>query len=474
MQERNRQIEELFHAVLKLEPRQRDSFLSNACALDPSLRSEVEALISAHEVTGSFLDSPAYEKAAGLIDGGHIEMIGSRISHYEVVSLIGRGGMGEVYRARDTQLNRPVAIKFLSPDFVSPSARKRFQQEAKTASALNHPHILTVHEAGEFEGQQYLVTEFVDGGTIRQWARQEKPDWRQVIELLVGVADGLACAHEAGILHRDIKPDNILVTKSGYAKLADFGLAKVTEGGQDELTASRTRPGAIIGTIAYMSPEQAAGKPLDARSDIFAFGVVLYELLSDHKPFEGVTELETLQMIIHGKAKRLSNPFPSRVIAAVEKCLQKDPANRYQSMRELVIELRRTSRDSEITPALRDDNMHAARTAPVAEKTPSPERESGSGIASMAVLPFVNASGSPEMEYLGDGLTESIIFSLSQLPQMRVIARSAVFRFKGNTDDVQSIGQTLGVRAVLTGRVMQRGELLVISVELVDVLNGWQ
>ena len=153
--------------------------------MDPILRSELEALISAYEVTGSFLDSPAYEKAAGLIDGVHIEMVGSRISHYEVVSLIGRGGMGEVYRARDTQLNRPVAIKFLSPDFVSPSARKRFQQEAKTASALNHPHILTVHEAGEFEGQQYLVTEFVDGGTIRQWARQEKPDWRQVIELLV-------------------------------------------------------------------------------------------------------------------------------------------------------------------------------------------------------------------------------------------------------------------------------------------------
>ena len=473
MQERNRQIEELFHALLKLEPRQRDSFLSNACALDPSLRSEVEALISAHEVTGSFLDSPAYEKAAGLIDGGHIEMIGSRISHYEVVSLIGRGGMGEVYRARDTQLNRPVAIKFLSPDFVSPSARKRFQQEAKTASALNHPHILTVHEAGEFEGQQYLVTEFVDGGTIRQWARQEKPDWRQVIELLVGVADGLACAHEAGILHRDIKPDNILVTKSGYAKLADFGLAKVTEGGQDDFTASRTRPGAIIGTIAYMSPEQAAGKPLDTRSDIFAFGVVLYEMLSDEKPFEGATELETLQMIIHAKAKRLSNAFPSRVIAAVEKCLEKDPAGRYQSMRELVIELRRVSRDSEITPAL-PGNTHAAKAAPVAEKTPSPERESGSSIPSMAVLPFVNEGGNPEMEYLGDGLTESIIFSLSQLAELRVMARSTVFRYKGCSDEAQHIGKDLGVRAVLTGRVLQRGETLLISAELVDVEKGWQ
>src|SRR5205823_2894128 len=248
-------------------------------------------------------------------------------------SLIGRGGMGEVYRARDTQLNRPVAIKFLSPDFVSPSARKRFQQEAKTASALNHPHILTVHEAGEFEGQQYLVTEFVDGGTIRQWARQEKPDWRQVIELLVGVADGLACAHEAGILHRDIKPDNILVTKSGYAKLADFGLAKVTEGGQDDFTASRTRPGAIIGTIAYMSPEQAAGKPLDTRSDIFAFGVVLYQMIAGRRPYKGATDLEMLQTIIHGMPEPLPADLPAALRGIVDKALEKDHAERYQSMR---------------------------------------------------------------------------------------------------------------------------------------------
>src|SRR5205823_5795208 len=231
--------------------------------------------------------------------------------------------------------------------------------------------------------------------------------------------------------------------------------------------------GAIIGTIAYMSPEQAAGKPLDTRSDIFAFGVVLYEMLSDEKPFEGATELETLQMIIHAKAKRLSNAFPSRVIAAVEKCLEKDPAGRYQSMRELVIELRRVSRDSEITPAL-PGNTHAAKAAQVAERTPSPERESGSSIPSMAVLPFVNEGGNPEMEYLGDGLTESIIFSLSQLAELHVMARSTVFRYKGCSDEAQHIGKDLGVRAVLTGRVLQRGETLLISAELVDVEKGWQ
>src|SRR6266571_437107 len=224
--------------------------------------------------------------------------IGTQIGSYEILSLLGKGGMGEVYRARDTRLNRSVAIKFLSPELADESAYRRFQQEARMASALNHPHILTVHEAGELEGRQYLVTEFVDGGTLREWVHNTKAKWRQTVDLLVGVADGLACAHEAGMLHRDIKPDNILVTKSGYAKLADFGLAKLTQPPEedlgDALTVSRTRPGVIIGTIAYMSPEQASGKTLDARSDIFAFGVVLYEMLSGRKPFEGATELETL------------------------------------------------------------------------------------------------------------------------------------------------------------------------------------
>ena len=250
MVERRRQIEGLFHAVLELEPSKREAFLSSACVSDPSLRYEVEALLSAHERMGSFLTSPVYEKTADVSDSLGPALIGSVIGRYEVLDLIGRGGMGDVYRALDAQLNRPVAIKFLSSELANESARQRFRQEARMASALNHPHILTVHDVGEFQGKLYLVTEFVDGGTVREWARNSKPDWRQIIDLLIGVADGLACAHQAGILHRDIKPDNILVTKSGYAKLADFGLAKLTEQRQDDLTASRTQPGAIIGTIA--------------------------------------------------------------------------------------------------------------------------------------------------------------------------------------------------------------------------------
>ncbi len=194
---------------------------------------------------------------------------------------MGEGGMGVVYRALDTKLNRPVAIKFLSNEFADAAARHRFQREAQTASSLNHPHILTVYDTGEFEGRQYLVTEFVDGGTLKTWTRSAKRTWREIVELLTGVADGLAVAHAAGILHRDIKPENILISQSGYAKLADFGLAKLAEGSDSDLTRTltegRTRPGVIIGTIPYMSPEQAAGKPVDARSDIFSFGVLLYE-----------------------------------------------------------------------------------------------------------------------------------------------------------------------------------------------------
>jgi len=287
---------------------------------------------------------------------------GAQVGSYRIESVLGKGGMGIVYRALDTRLNRPAAIKFLSAERGDESKRRRFQQEARMASALNHPHILTVYEVGELEGRQYLISEFIDGGTLRDWHRTAKPSWRQAIELLTGVADGLACAHEAGILHRDIKPENILVTRNGYAKLADFGLAKLLEpaGGEDAptrtLAETATQPGFIVGTIAYMSPEQASGRPVDARSDIFSFGVLLYELLTDQRPFGGATNLEVLQTIIHGTPPPLGEEIPPVLRMAVEKALEKDPGDRYQSMREMVVDLRRFTR------------AKAAETTPAAEK----------------------------------------------------------------------------------------------------------
>lgn len=262
--------------------------------------------------------------------------------------------MGVVYRAMDLNLNRPVALKFLSNEVADEHQRRRFQQEAQAASSLNHPHILTVFEAGTSDGRQYLVTEFIDGCSLREWARKTQPTPKHIFELLVGIADALACAHQAGILHRDIKPENILVSKNGYAKLVDFGLAKVLPEHSDShietITISQTRTGTILGTVAYMSPEQAMGRPVDARSDAFSFGVVLYELCAGQRPFQANNNVDLLHAIVH------SNPPPladRQVAAIVEKALDKEPDSRYQSMRELVVDLKRFQKSRAAEPAER-------------------------------------------------------------------------------------------------------------------------
>jgi serine/threonine protein kinase/Tol biopolymer transport system component len=291
------------------------------------------------------------DEAAGLTEDSRERPlpVGSQIGPYQIESLLGTGGMGEVYRAVDTRLARKVAIKFLCAAVADAAGRRRFQREAQMASSLNHPNIVTVHDAGEFEGRHYLVTEFVDGGKLSDWARREKPQPRELADLLAGVADGLAAAHAANILHRDIKPANVLVTKSGYAKLADFGLARLAEAGTPEEPAPAppetvTRPGVIVGTTAYMSPEQASGRPADVRSDIFSFGVLVYELLAGRRPFAGTTDLELLRNIAHGTALPLAESVPPLLRMIVEKALENDPGDRYQSMRELAVDLRRVSR----------------------------------------------------------------------------------------------------------------------------------
>ena len=279
---------------------------------------------------------------------GHTIPAGTSIGSYRIDGVLGEGGMGVVYRAFDTRLNRPVAIKFLSDDIADLAARRRFQREAQTASSLNHPHILTVYDAGEADGRQYIVTELVDGGTLRDLLVSGQRTWRQMVELLMGVADGLATAHEAGILHRDIKPENMLVSRGGYAKLADFGLAKLEDrvppDSSQALTA--TRAGVILGTAAYMSPEQAMGRALDARSDTFSFGVLLYEQLAGQRPFHGANVPDVLHAICHTTAKPLTGAVPLALQFVVEKALEKDPADRYQSMRELALDLRRLARRS--------------------------------------------------------------------------------------------------------------------------------
>jgi serine/threonine protein kinase len=289
------------------------------------------------------LHEPVEDRAASGAAAPEAVGPGTHVGQYRIESLLGQGGMGVVYRATCTKLNRPAAVKFLSSQLADVDARRRFQREAQTASSLNHPHIVTVYDTGDYQDRQYLVTEFVDGGTLREWAR-EPHDWRQVVELLVGVADGLAAAHEAQIVHRDIKPANILVARNGYAKLADFGLAKLADAGgrpEDLRGAGFTRTGAVIGTIEYMSPEQAAGRPLDARSDVFSFGAVLYELLAGRQPFDGASDYDRLKAVVDREPEPLPDDLPEALRTLVDKALAKNPAERYQSMREMVVDLRR-------------------------------------------------------------------------------------------------------------------------------------
>jgi Tol biopolymer transport system component/predicted Ser/Thr protein kinase len=347
--ERWRQIEELYLAALDLKGEERVALLDSA---GPEVRREVEAMLS--QPSGPKVsDRPAWANEPE--PSGQLSLApGTQLGQYRIEGAIGAGGMGVVFRACDTKLQRPVAIKFLSDDLADATARRRFQREAQMASSLNHPHILTVYDVGEFDGRQYLVTEFVDGGTLKSWVQRQPRSWEDVAELLTGVADGLAAAHQAGILHRDIKPDNILVTASGYAKLADFGLAKL-EGGlqpgdRTRTLTEETRQGIIVGTIAYMSPEQAAGKTLDARSDIFSFGIVLYEMLAGRRPFAAATNLELLQKVIHGTPAPLNGDIPEPLRALVAKAIEKDPANRYSSMRDLVTALRASQRPSRQGP----------------------------------------------------------------------------------------------------------------------------
>jgi Tol biopolymer transport system component len=339
---RDDQIRALYRAALERPAEERAAFVAAQTGSDPELRSSVEALLSQRDATdmgSDAVDSDAAEEFP----------LGTQIGSYRIDAVLGRGGMGVVYRATDTKLHRPVAIKFLSAGVADAQARARFRREAETASGLNHPHILTVHDVGEHDGRQYIVSELVDGGTLSDWAMRPRT-WRQCVDLLTGVADAIAAAHAAGVLHRDIKPGNILIGANGYAKLADFGLAKLADPGPSGARSTlKTGVGVVIGTTAYMSPEQASGQPLDARSDIFSFGGVLYELLAGQRPFEAATDLEVLKAIVHAPPAPLPSTVPEALRTIVEKTLEKDPAERYQHMQDLVVDLRRVARKASTT-----------------------------------------------------------------------------------------------------------------------------
>jgi eukaryotic-like serine/threonine-protein kinase len=463
---------------------------------------------------------------------------GTRLGRYEIRSQLGAGGMGEVYLALDTELDRTVAIKILPAALAADQQRlQRFIQEAKAASALNHPHILTIYEIGTTGTSRFIATEFIDGDTLRQRinAGMKLVD---ILEISIQIGSALAAAHAVGIIHRDLKPENVMIRRDGFAKLLDFGLAKlsqpvasITDTEAPTKAMVNTAAGSVMGTANYMSPEQAKGINIDTRTDLWSVGAVLYEMITGHLPFAGETPTETISLILQKEPAplaRYTDETPAELERIVIKALTKNREERYQTAKDMALDLRNLKRklevdaeiDRTVPPEIRtlrstsSDKVDATATgpAPTAQQSAPPSASSaeyivsgikqhkrgavvvlaafvlvGAGIAylysgrtdrtaidSIAVLPLANTAADPNAEWLSDGITESIINNLSQLPDLTVIARSSVFRYKGRDIDPQAAARELKVRAALTGRVVQRGDNLSISVELVDASNNRQ
>ena len=455
---------------------------------------------------------------------------GTTLGRYEIRSKLAEGGMGEVYVALDTELNRTVAVKVLHQAVAGNEQRvRRFIQEAQAASALNHPHILTIHEIGTIDNSRFIVTEFIDGYTLRQRISEGSQNLNEVLEIAIQTTSALAAAHTAGITHRDIKPENIMVRRDGYVKVLDFGLAKLAEPVDFVSDAEaptkamvNTGAGTVMGTANYMSPEQAKGVDVDPRTDLGSMGVVLYEMITGRGPFVGETATDSLSLILQKEPVPLSRyikEVPAELERIVTKALTKDREERYQTAKDLLIDLRTLKRKMEVDaeldrttpPEVRGPLSTVSGTAAtVASSTSGPPassaeyilsgikqhkfavavaavvvvatvvgislyvhaRNSEVAIESIAVLPFQNRSTEPDTEYLSDGLAESLIYRLSQLPNLKVSPTSSVLRFKDKEIDPLTIGNQLGVNAVLSGRIIQRGDNLTISAELVDVRHN--
>ncbi len=387
--------------------------------------------------------------------------------------------MGEVYLARDTELGRLVALKFLPADVSSNRQRmQRFTNEAKIVSSLNHPNILTIFEVGEIDGTRFIATEYVDGITLRQHINDNPPELKSICDIALQICNALEAAHSAGIVHRDIKPENIMLRKDGIVKVLDFGLAKLSQENSslfpEAETLAFTEPGLVFGTISYMSPEQARGQKIDQRTDIFSLGVVLYEMIAVRIPFEGATASDILVSVLDREPAPLRQ-VPPEVEALVLRALAKDKESRYQTAGEMSSELRHLKKLIEFDPdwsktTLAERYSQASHSNKLSRHTPA----TSGAIDSLAILPLTNVSADPSMEYLSDGITESIINSLSQLPQIRVMARATVFRYKNKDIDPQDVGRELGVRAVMHGKVLQMADMLVIRTELVNIADGSQ
>src|SRR5437588_3103658 len=489
-------IEEIFYAALDQEPDQVARFLDTACGGDELLRRKVEALLASRQRVGTFIDTPAAGIATRIIENSQADLlVGQTFGHYKISKRIGSGGMGEVYLATDVTAGRKAALKLLPARFTGDAERlKRFQQEARAVVALNHPNILTVYEIGEDHSTHYIASELIEGETLRQRLARGRMQVGEALDVAVQVASALAAAHEAGIVHRDINPGNIMLRPDGYVKVLDFGIAKLAEQ-EDPMPKEEARLlvetnlGAILGTVPYMSPEQARADLVDKRTDIWSLGVVLYEMVTGHQPFMGETPRQVMTSILEKEQSPLTTynkQTPTELRQIIGKALRKDRTERYQSVSEMLRALKNLRHKLELKalpPWLRWIRSPTAvvfllLVAALALALPfywhrnpttslPPEK-------SIAVLPFADLSKAKDQEYFCDGISEEILDGLARVDGLRVVGRTSSFSFKGKNANVSEVGKRLNVENVLEGSVRRESNRVRITALLINGRNGFQ
>jgi eukaryotic-like serine/threonine-protein kinase len=503
--ERWKQVNDLFQSTVERAPGERAAFLGEACHGDEGLRREVESLLTSYERAENFIEVPAFEAAPELVtnDSGGA-LVGKVIGHYRLESLIGVGGMGEVYLARDERLGRKAALKLLPDSLTTDETQlSRFKNEARTASALNHPNILTVYEIGAEGDLQFIVTEFIEGITLRASLASGRINPHRALEIAVQVASALAAAHDAGVVHRDIKPENIMLRPDGYVKVLDFGIAKLTERTPTlddhtvETTALlQTRPGLVLGTAHYMSPEQARGQKVDARSDIWSLGVVLYEMVAGSPPFRGETPSDCIAAILTAEPPPLSSvstDIPPKLESILQKALRKNSDERYQTITEMLADLRILKSKLEAESSLPEIK---ARADSLLSKIKRHKRGvlvtlvaalvAGGAVSyffffaapaplpnekSVAVLPFENLSEDKSNAYFADGIQDEILTRLSKIADLKVISRASTQRYKHASQTPSEIAHQLGVANLLEGSVQKTNDQVRINVQLIRAAN---
>jgi len=506
--QRWQQVNDLFHSAVERAPDERAAFLNEACRGDESLCREVKSLLASHERTQNFIESPAFEVAPELLTNENrtSALVGELIGHYRIESLIDVGGMGEVYLARDERLGRKVALKLLPDRFTADETQlSRFKAEARSASALNHPNILTVYEIGQEGSRYFIATEFIEGLTLRASLASGRMNLHDALEIAVQVASALAAAHETGVVHRDIKPENIMLRPDGYVKVLDFGIAKLTElwlesdlGDPATMARLQTRPGLVLGTGHYMSPEQARGQTADARSDLWSLGVVIYEMIRGIPPFSGETPSDCIASILTTEPAPLSRVLPEvplKLESILQKALRKNRDERYPTIKEMLADLRNLKEELEAEGS----PQTKARAESVVSKIKRHKRDVLLTLAaailaaaafaysfffvapaplpnekSIAVLPFENRSEDKSNAYFTDGVQDEILTRLSKIGDLKVISRTSTQRYKNTSQNLSEIANQLGVANLLEGSVQKTNDQVRVNVQLIRAANDSQ